>query len=243
LLTRYAITTPTTSLHEHNELRKSSTLIARLDGGESIALVSDAGTPTVSDPGSHFISEAIARGVRVEAIPGPNAALAALSVSGLPSDGFVFLGFPPTKAKDRKMWIDRLRASTGTAVFYEAPHRIVSTLEEIQGRVGDAQVVIGREMTKAHEELVRGPISTILSSGLKTIGEFTVVINIGQLPERVASDTTAGPPGADLAIEFGRMTALKGLTRRQAIGSLARKYGVTAKQAYQAIEDAKKSGG
>src|SRR6476660_4091027 len=174
LLTRYGITTPTTSLHEHNEQRKSSALIARLEHGESIALVSDAGTPTISDPGARFISEAIGRAVKVEAIPGPNAAIAALSVSGLLADGFQFLGFPPTRSKDRIMWFDRLSMADGVAIFYEAPHRIIGTLEEIHSRIGDCPVAVIRELTKAHEELVRGPISEVLASGLTVKGEFTV---------------------------------------------------------------------
>src|SRR5262249_4968844 len=132
LLTRYGITTPTTSLHEHNEHRKSSSLIVRLQHDESVALVSDAGTPTVSGCGNHLMSEAIRNGIWVEAIPGPYAAMAAMSVSGLGSDSFVFLGFPPTKAKDRKSWMQRLKSTPSIAVFYEAPPRIVQTLNEIR---------------------------------------------------------------------------------------------------------------
>src|SRR5713226_7925052 len=128
LLARHAITTRTTSLHEHNERGKASTLIARLESGESIALVSDAGTPTISDPGVHLISSAVEHGIRVEAIPGANAAIAALSVSGIAADAFAFLGFPPTRSTDRKLWFDRLRQSAPAAIFYESPHRIERTL-------------------------------------------------------------------------------------------------------------------
>ncbi len=163
LLARYAITTPTTSLHEHNEEKKGASLVERLRHGESIALVSDAGTPTVSDPGHRFIAAAIEAGIRVEPIPGPSAALAALAASGLPTDTFLFLGFPPIKAKDRLEWFDAVRSATRTVVFFEAPHRIRATLEQLLAIVGDCQVAIGRELTKAHEELVRGPISTVMS--------------------------------------------------------------------------------
>src|SRR5262245_7618473 len=192
LLTRYGITTPTTSLHEHNEQRKSSSLIARLQDGDSIALVSDAGTPVISDPGGLLLTQAIAAGVRIEPIPGPNAAIAALSVSGLLSDDFLFLGFPPTKSKDRNLWLNRLKAGGTTAVFYEAPHRIVRTLQEIQDTVGDVPVVVSRELTKAHEELVRGPISEVLASDLTTRGEFTVVMSIGHKPEKTLVESSAG---------------------------------------------------
>src|ERR1700730_12460873 len=117
LLARYAITTPTTSLHEHNEAHKSASLVGRLERGENIALVSDAGTPTISDSGTRLIRAAVDAGIRIEAIPGPSAAIAALAVSGLPSDSFSFLGFPPTRSKARIEWFDRARAIGGTVVF------------------------------------------------------------------------------------------------------------------------------
>src|SRR5262245_42982676 len=120
LLSRHAISTPTTSLHEHNESKKSATLVARLLRGENVALVSDAGTPTVSDPGSELIRTAIDAGIRVEPIPGPSAVLSALAVSGFPTDAFTFLGFPPQRASDRTAWFDRVRDAGGTIVFFEA---------------------------------------------------------------------------------------------------------------------------
>lgn len=243
LLTRYGITTATTSLHEHNEHRKSSSLIARLQNDESIALVSDAGTPTISDPGGHLISEAIAKGIRVEAIPGPNAALAVLSVSGIVADQFVFLGFPPTKSNDRKAWMERLRDTESVGVFYEAPHRIVQTLEDIRDTIGNAHVVVGRELTKAHEELVRGPISDVLARGLTAKGEFSVAIDIGQITDLDKHQADESDRKASLVHEFGCMTINQSQSRRQAISALARKYGLTARQAYEAVEIAKKSGG
>src|SRR5471032_1610536 len=132
LLARHAITTSTTSLHEHNEAGKSGAMVARLLGGDDIALVSDAGTPTVSDPGGRLIRAAIDAGIRVEPIPGPSAILAALAASGLPTEAFSFLGFPPTRSKDRKQWFDRVALLRGTIVFFEAPHRIQATLHELQ---------------------------------------------------------------------------------------------------------------
>jgi 16S rRNA (cytidine1402-2'-O)-methyltransferase len=117
LLARYAIVTPTTSLHEHNEAAKTAPLITRLQAGESIAVVSDAGTPTVSDPGGVLIRAAIDAGIRVEPVPGPSAVLAALSASGLPTVSFAFLGFPPTRSSDRNAWFERMRDTRGTVVF------------------------------------------------------------------------------------------------------------------------------
>ena len=162
LLARYAITTPCTSLHEHNEGRKASSLIERLQRGDDVALVSDAGTPTISDPGQQLISAAIKAGVRIESIPGPNAAIAALAVSGFPADSFCFMGFPPTKSSDRDPnGSTGPDVSAGTIVFFEAPHRLRDTLLQFQRVVGDCQVLVCRELTKAHEELVRGPISAV----------------------------------------------------------------------------------
>jgi len=237
LLARYAITTPTTSLHEHNEEKKGASLVERLRHGESIALVSDAGTPTVSDPGQRFIAAAIEAGIRVEPIPGPSAALAALAASGLPTDTFLFLGFPPIKAKDRLEWFDAVRSATRTVVFFEAPHRIHVTLEQLLATVGDCQVAIGRELTKAHEELVRGPISRVMLELLEAKGEFTVVVDIG----RMTNMATTEPAGdAEISKEFGVLTKTRALRRREAIARVARRHGRTSNDVYAAIERAKK---
>jgi len=239
LLARHAIATPTTSLHEHNEAGKSASLIERLRGGDHVALVSDAGTPTVSDPGGQLIRAAIDAGIRVEPIPGPSAVLAALAASGLPTDSFSFLGFPPTRAKDRKSWFARVKRIAGTVVFFEAPHRIRETMSELQRTVGDCPVAIGRELTKVHEELVRGPISEALVHLSDDRGEFTVVAVIGQSTDN--GDVVA-PSQAELALEIGRMTASVGLTKRKAINIVARKHGLTPNRVYDAVEAAKKSG-
>ena len=238
LLARHAIATPTTSLHEHNEVRKTPSLIARLQAGDAIALVSDAGTPTVSDPGGRLIRAAIDAGIRVESIPGPSAVLTALAASGLPTDTFLFLGFPPTRAKDRKQWFARLRQVGGTVVFFEAPHRIRRTLTELQASVGDCEVAVGRELTKAHEQLVRGPISTVILELKEERGEFTVVANIGLSPENVNLKRGQAPSDEDL---FGEITEISGITRREAIATLARKYEMPPNEVYEAIERAKKS--
>lgn len=239
LLARYAISTPTTSLHEHNEHRKSGAIIERLKRGESVALVSDAGTPLVSDPGGRLVRAAIEAGIRLEPIPGASALLAALAVSGMPTGSFAFVGFPPTRSKDRKGWLDRLVALGGTVVFFEAPHRIRRTLEDIRNALGDKSVLIARELTKAHEELVRGPISSVLNSVVTPRGEFTVVLDVGHTTE---NSQPVGPPEADMVVEFGQMTKKAGYTRRQAIAALAAKYGQSSRSVYAAIERAKSSG-
>ena len=238
LLARHAIATPTTSLHEHNEAGKSNALVARLQRGDSIALVSDAGTPTVSDPGGRLIRAAIDAGLRVEPVPGPSAVLAALAASGLPTDSFLFLGFPPTRSKDRKLWFERVKTVRGTIVFFEAPHRIQDTLHEFQREVGNCEVVVGRELTKIHEELVRGPIAEVSKSVGEGRGEFTIVVNIGQITQ-YTNQQELRP--AEIALEFGEMTLLPGVTKRRAINMLARKHGVAPNMVYGILEAAKKS--
>ena len=239
LLARHAITTPTTSLHEHNEQSKSAFMVARLQRGEHVALVSDAGTPTVSDPGHRLIRLAIDSGIRVEPIPGPSAVLAALAVSGMATDTFTFLGFPPTRANDRKLWLSRLMEIHDVAVFFEAPHRIRQTLEAVLVTVGDCEVVVARELTKAHEQLVRGPISSVLASDLRARGEFTVVLYVGDKPDTNAA-LTCKPDG--LYDEFCEITNSGQTTRRQAIATLARRHGLAPNAVYEAIEKTRKSG-
>lgn len=237
LLSRYGIQTPTTSLHEHNEAQKSASILARLQRGDTVALVSDAGTPTISDPGRRLICAAIEAGIRVESVPGPNAAIAALAVSGFDSDSFSFLGFPPTRSKDRNAWIERLRKAGPTVVFYEAPHRIRETLALLQAAVGDCDVLVARELTKAHEELVRGPISAVLRHLSSPRGEFTVVANIGHTIENVVSEL---PPDDEVLREFGETTKDKLIKRRRAIALVASKHRMTPNAVYAAIERARK---
>jgi 16S rRNA (cytidine1402-2'-O)-methyltransferase len=225
LLARHAITTSTTSLHEHNEASKSASLIARLERGDNIALVSDAGTPTISDPGGRLIRDAIAARIRVEPIPGASAVMAALAVAGLATEGFSFHGFPPVRAKDRNAWFDRLISMGGTAVFFEAPHRIHRTLSFLRDRAGDCQVMIAREMTKVHEELVRGPISTVLPRLEHPRGELTVIVEIGVIPKNEPIEAAA-----------------TGSTKRETISALAKSYGVSTNDVYAALEGLRNSG-
>jgi 16S rRNA (cytidine1402-2'-O)-methyltransferase len=235
LLARHAITTPTTSLHQHNESAKSAAIIDRLQRGDAVALVSDAGTPTVSDPGSQLIREAIAAGIRVEPVPGPSAVLAALTASGFETGSFAFLGFPPTKAKDRNTWFDRLTSIGETVIFFEAPHRILETLADLQRFAGDCTVSVSRELTKVHEETVRGQISHIIQAFNEPIGEFTVVVRVMQRAPAIVRDE-------DVVAEFGEMTAIPGVTKRKAVGLLARRHGLAPNRVYALLEGAKKSG-
>jgi 16S rRNA (cytidine1402-2'-O)-methyltransferase len=237
LLQHYSISTRTTSLHEHNERSKTAPLVARLVAGESIALVSDAGTPVVSDPGSQLVAAAHAAGIRVEPVPGPNAAVAVLSASGLAGDGFVFAGFPPNRSKARKQWLQGLVKETRPLILYEAPHRIRATLIDMQAILGDRVTAVGRELTKVHENLVVRPISQQLAGLLEERGEFTLVV-AGAAAE---TETVVAPAAAQLVSEFGQMTNNEPLGRREAIRTLAQKYRISAREVFALLEEAKHS--
>ena len=186
LLDRYEIHTPLTSYHEHNERTKAPALVRRLEAGESIALVSDAGTPTISDPGYHLIRAAVEKGVPVTPVPGVSAATAALSASGLATDRFVFQGFLPGRRNRRREMLRKLQGDDRTMVFYEAPHRIRESLADMHEVLGDRAAVVGRELTKVHEELLRGTLSQLTGEveERKPRGEFAIVVEgRGEAPE------------------------------------------------------------
>jgi 16S rRNA (cytidine1402-2'-O)-methyltransferase len=237
LLHHYEIRRPTTSLHEHNEFEKVPELVEQLRRGARIALVTDAGTPSVSDPGYRLVRAAIDAGIRVEAIPGPSAVLAALVSSGLPTDAFVFAGFPPPKAAARTAWLEVFRTERRTVVFFEAPHRIRETLADVRRVLGDREIVLGRELTKLHEELVRGPISSVLGRLGEPRGEFTVVLG------GVSDDVTDQPEQTtdnQLLTEFGLLTE-NGLSRREAISELASRHRLRSRDVFAAIDRARRS--
>jgi 16S rRNA (cytidine1402-2'-O)-methyltransferase len=238
LLQHYSISTRTTSLHEHNERSKTPSLIARLVAGESIAVVSDAGTPVVSDPGSHLVAAAHAAGIKVEPIPGPSAALATLSASGLSGHGFVFAGFPPNRSKARQNWLRKLADEPRVLIFYEAPHRIRATLEDMLTTLGDRTVALGRELTKVHEQLVVRPISAHLRELSEERGEFTLVVT-GAHPDGTSSQEVPAPQR--LAVEFGELTNIEAVGRRDAIRALADKYSISSRDVFSLLEQAKSS--
>ena len=234
LLEHYGIATRCTSLHEHNEARRAAGLLARLADGQTLAMVSDAGTPLISDPGRRLARAAIGAGFRVEAIPGASAVLTALVASGLAEDSFIFAGFPPYRSKARKQWYEGLACQPRPVVFFEAPHRIRASLADLETVSGNRAIAVCREMTKAHEELVFGPIREVLTKLREPRGEFTIV-----LPRVDTADRPpAVPPETELCKEFGLLTET-GLSRRASIRSLAAKYDVPSRRVYQAIEGAR----
>ena len=232
LLDRYGITTRRISLHEHNEARRTARLLSRLAEGRTLALVSDAGTPLISDPGRRLARAALDAGFRVEAVPGPSAVLAALVASGLAEDAFTFAGFPPFRSQPRRRWYAELAREPRPVVFFEAPHRIRASLADLETVSGNRTVAVCREMTKVHENLVIGPISEVLVALREPRGEFTIVLTPGGAPDA----KPAMPPPTELLEEFGHLTDA-GLSRRASIRSLAGKYDVSGRQVYQAIED------
>jgi 16S rRNA (cytidine1402-2'-O)-methyltransferase len=204
LLSRHDVHTPTISYFEHNKLRRGPELLRRLGDGQSIALVTDAGTPGISDPGFMLVRDALAAGVRVVPIPGPSAVVTALSAAGIPGDRFVFDGFLPVKPGRRLNRLRVLRQLETTVVLYESPHRVLATLAAIGEVFGDTEVVVARELTKQFEEIVRAPAAAHrdrLAAG-PVRGEFTLVIPArrpghGGVPDDAPEEPTDPPSAAD----------------------------------------------
>lgn len=228
LLRAHGIATPTTSYFEHNESWKGARILDRLRAGHDVALVSDAGTPGISDPGFRLVRDARAEGLPVVPVPGPSAAIAALSVSGLPTDRFRFVGFLPSKVTARRRDLAALADATETLVFYESPQRVLASLEDMIEALGDRDAFLFREATKLHEEYVRGPLSRLrgrLAERDAIKGEIVLVVAGAPEPLR----ETASPEEL-----FARLTA-EGLTRRDAVKETARRLGLPARDVYRMV--------
>jgi 16S rRNA (cytidine1402-2'-O)-methyltransferase len=237
LLRHYEIQAPLLSVHEHNEGFRVETLVARLAAGESVALVTDAGTPAVADPGAQLVAAVRRAGIRVEPIPGPSAVLAALSASGLSTEGFSFLGFPPSRPKARKQWFASLadEVAQRAVVLFESPHRLDSTLEALS-ILGEHQIMAWREVTKIHEEAKSGTPAELRRYFSRPKGEFTLVV------PRVESTSTVGKEPSDdqIALEFGQITATGEYgSRREAVRRTADKLAMSVKAVYQSLERSK----
>ena len=226
LLGHYEIRTPLTSYHEHNERTKAPALVERLLLGESIALVSDAGTPAISDPGYRLVVAAVAAGVRVTPIPGPSALTAVLSAAALPTDRFAFEGFLPEKTKQRRERLRALHDEERTLVFYEAPHRLRDSLDDIEAILGDRTIVIAREVSKIHEEFMRGRIGEIITeiSDREMRGEIVIVVH-GSTGESGASE-------ALLRKDIVKLQA-SGMRVRDIADLLGEKYALPRKRIYR----------
>ena len=236
LLNHLGIATRTVSLHEHNERARTPGLIAQLQSGESIALVTDAGTPLLSDPGRLFTSTAAAAGIRVEPVPGPSALLAALAGAGVPWTQFAFLGFSPTKQSARRAFYTRAAALGLPFVIFEAPHRLRASLDDAAALLGERDLVVCRELTKLHEEFVRTTTSAApdLFRSREVIGEYTLLFGA---PASVP-DVREALSDEGIWSELERLTAA-GRTRREAIAELADREGRSSRDIYAAAERGK----
>lgn len=228
LLRAHGIATRTTSYFEHNERWKGESLLALLRAGRDVALVSDAGTPGISDPGFRLVREARAEGLPVFPVPGPSAAIAALSVSGLPTDRFLFVGFLPPKPGARRKAIASLAGVPHTLVFYESPVRIVDALADLRSGLGDRDAFLGRELTKLHEEHLRGPLSALEAS----LGDREAVR--GEVVLVVAGAAEAAPSTESAEALFERAIAA-GKTRREAVKEAAQALGLPARTVYARV--------
>jgi 16S rRNA (cytidine1402-2'-O)-methyltransferase len=236
LLDHFAIPTPALSYHEHNEAQRAAELVERLIGGESVALVSDAGTPLVSDPGHRVVAAAIAAKIPVMPIPGASAAVSALCASGLPADQFRFCGFLPPKSTQRRKTFEKRRHEDCTIVFYEAPHRILDALADASEVFGARRMVAARELTKIHEEFLRGSaaeIRTQLASRPSVKGEFTLLIAPAE-PGEPAGQLAADQPSAGDAV---RALEQQGIPRMAAIKRVARERGLGKREVYRLVAE------
>jgi 16S rRNA (cytidine1402-2'-O)-methyltransferase len=231
LLDHYGIKTKLVSYHEHNERDRAQQLSALLEEDKSIAIVSDAGTPGICDPGFRVVNEALSKGARVVPIPGPVALIAALTASGLPTDEFFFGGFLPARAQARRQRLEEVRTLDSTLVFYETPHRIAQALADAREVLGERKAAVARELTKLHEEIVRGRLSELherFRTEALTRGEFVVVIDRVSLESEEASDRP------DIAALVGRFED-EGMNHRAALKRAARELGLSRDEAYRRL--------
>lgn len=230
LLNHYGINTKTISYHEHNEQHRAAELIERLKQGSHIAVVSDAGTPSISDPGFRLVRAAIENEILVVPVPGPSALISALIAAGLPTDEFFFAGFLPSRANARRARLADLQAVPGTLIFYEAPHRLAETLRDAYEILGEREAVVARELTKMHEEIRRGRLSKLTADYTEETdvrGEIVVLIdrNVIDLPVKESTSIAA------LVDQF----ETDGLDHRAALKKAARELGLSRAEAYRRL--------
>ena len=232
LLHHFGIKTPTVSYHMHNEASRADELTAELKAGGKIAVVSDAGTPGIADPGGQIAAAAIAAGVPVYPVPGANAAISALIASGMATERFTFHGFLPAKEGGRKSALEALPRDTGVQVFYEAPHRIVDTLADVETVFGSGQpVVIARELTKLHEEFLRGTVSelrAVLAGRASVRGEIVLLLG------PIAAETAV--QAKSIAAEVAAVIKAEGLSEMDALKRVARDRGIGKSEAYRELQ-------
>lgn len=237
LLNHFGIKTKTVSYHEHNERERAAEICELLASGQSVALVSDAGTPLINDPGFRVVNTAIELNLPVVPVPGPTALIAALVASGLPSEQFFFAGFLPARANARRGRLEELRAMPATLVFYEAPHRIKATLEDALEVLGDRPAALARELTKIHEEILRGSLHELIqgfgTGSLAARGEMVLVI--GNAAASEASTAAETEPASRRLIERVSELEREGLEAKLALKKAARELGMKRAEAYRQL--------
>lgn len=233
LLDHYGITTPTVSYHNHNELMRAPELIVRLEDGENIALVSDAGMPLISDPGHRLVKLAVRHNIPVIPVPGASAMVATLAAAGLPLEECLFVGFLPSKHLVRQKFLAKLRGAR-SILFYEAPQRVVESLQDILVVLGDRPVVLAREVTKLHEEFLRGYVSEVLLRMQRrpVRGEITVLLG----PPDENTSQGAPPIPASVGEDVERVMAEQGIDERAALKAVAKARGISKSDAYRQLQ-------
>lgn len=231
LLAHYSISAPLVSFHARNEKRRTPELLAKLESGATVAVVSDAGTPGISDPGHRLIRASIDAGIPVEVLPGPNAALTALVASGLPADVFTFAGFAPRRPGPRRRFFEDLVAAGHTFVLYESPHRIVGTLADLAEVCPTCGVAVARELTKVYEEIVRGDAAAVAGevAGKQPRGEYVVVAS------PPAPSPAKVPPDPESTVEQVANLERDGVDRKEAMRQVARRLGLSRRDVYDAL--------
>lgn len=237
LLAHHGITTPLLSFHAHNAHQRTPRLLSDLRAGRHIALVTDAGTPGVSDPGVELVAACRAADIAVDPIPGASAPLAAALASGFPMIPLTILGFPPHGASDRSAWMSSVAGTPHTVTFFEAPHRIRRTLTELGVLLGERPIMVGRELTKLHQQCVFGSAQQLSDMFSEPKGEFTIVVSAADISRNNNEITYSDE---DVANEFGRQAKSGVRSRREAIAAAASKLGKSPKDVYAAVERTKK---
>lgn len=232
LLNHFEIRVPTVSYHMHNEAPRAEELVAELKQGARIAIVSDAGTPGIADPGGQIAAAAIAAGIPVFPVPGANAAISALIASGLPTNHFTFHGFLPAKPGQRKTVLEELPRDKATHIFYEAPHRIADTLADLEAVFGPAQhIVIARELTKLHEEFLRSPVSEVRAQlGARAVIRGEIVLLFTSAAQSAVAQKSS------IAAEVASLMQTEGLTEKDALKRIARERGIGKSEAYRELQ-------
>lgn len=238
LLSHFEIRTPTVSYHEHNERERAAELVAKLKNGMNIALVSDAGTPLVSDPGLRLVQQAVEQDLPVVSVPGATAFVTALAASGLPTDEFLFAGFLPSKQSARRERLKALALLPMTLVFYEAPHRIQQTLDDALDILGSRSCVLARELTKLHEEYLRGTVAEIKEAVELRNPKGEIVLLFGPPPQSPADPSME--KNTSILEEVGALMRAEGIEEKSALKRVARLRGLSKSEAYRLLVAEKK---